>query len=70
MKKQGVKKVENKRMPFVSPGVQGREPRFKPGTFTKVMSVTLLALSAILVLIWLPWHRKLERLKVAYGLGT
>ena len=23
-----------------------------------------------LVLIWLPWHRKLERLKVAYGLGT
>ena len=53
MKNQGVKKVINKRAPFVSPGVQGREPRFKPGTFSKAISVALLVLSAFLLIIYL-----------------
>ena len=53
MKKQGVKQTINKRAPFVSPGVQGREPRFKPGMFGKFMSAYLLVLSALLVAIYL-----------------
>ena len=52
MKQKAVKKVENKRMPFVSPAVQGIQ-RFKPGTFTKVMSIFLIVVSACLLAIWI-----------------
>ena len=52
MKKQSNKPVINKRMPYVSPTVQGAPPRFKPGTFTKAISIFLVVVSLCLLAIW------------------
>ena len=43
------KRVENRRPLYVSPEIEGK-PRFKPGTFLKIMSVYLVGISAVLLL--------------------